>query len=62
MKPLTDAQRRALEEADASTPGNLPAWTPDMEDVMNLRLVELTSPFGLRLTDSGHAALQEARG
>jgi hypothetical protein len=54
---VTDAERKALEEADASTPGNLPEWTPTMEHLINRRLVKLTSPFGLALTDAGRAAL-----
>jgi hypothetical protein len=58
---LTEAEIRELEIAHCAGWGVLPTWTPTMEDLINRRLVRLATPSGLSLTDSGLAALQEAR-
>lgn len=81
MKPLTDAQMRALEEVEAGrvrwAPYELCYWStvfpPAIRSDVVRRLVDrgvaevgekvgTLSSHRVALTDSGHAALQEARG
>lgn len=65
MKPLTDAQRRGLEECEPGLENGFLAVPEHLEWALVDGLIQRNAPKDIRvfvLTDSGHAALQEARG